>query len=67
MLQMVAAGRGICALPGWLVDEFAKTMPIKSLRFGKEGIKKQIFIGVRKNEHEINYLSEFITQAKKTK
>ncbi|WP_375055924.1 LysR family transcriptional regulator [Zobellella sp. DQSA1] len=63
MLQMVAAGRGICALPGWLVDEFAKTMAIKSLRFGKNGIRKQIFLGIRKGEEQITYLSDFIAQA----
>mgnify|MGYP000288629973 CR=1 FL=1 len=67
MLQMVAAGRGVCALPGWLVNEFAKTMPIKSLRFGDLGIQKQIFIGVRKDEQQIDYLSDFISQAKKTR
>ena len=67
MLQMVAAGRGVCALPGWLVDEYAKSMPIKSLRFGEKGIDKQIFIGVRKDEQHINYLSDFIAQAKETK
>jgi LysR family transcriptional regulator for metE and metH len=67
MLQMVAAGRGICALPGWLVDEYAKTMPIKSLKFGKEGISKQIFVGVRKDEQHVDYLKDFIEQAKKTK
>ncbi len=66
MLQMVAAGRGICALPGWLVDEYAKSMPIKSLRFGEHGISKQIFIGIRKNEQEIGYLNDFINQAKRT-
>ncbi len=63
MLQMVAAGRGVCALPGWLVDEFAKTMAIKSLRFGKNGIRKQIFLGMRKGEEQIHYLSDFIAQA----
>jgi len=67
MLQMVAAGRGICALPGWLVDEYSKTMPIKSIRFGKKGISKQIFVGIRKDEQNIEYLNDFITQAKKTK
>jgi len=67
MLQMVAAGRGICALPGWLVDEYSKSMPIKSIRFGKKGISKQIFVGIRKDEHKIDYLSDFIAQAKKTK
>ncbi|SEK43532.1 transcriptional regulator, LysR family [Colwellia chukchiensis] len=67
MLQMVAAGRGVCALPGWLVDEYAKSMPIKSIRFGKQGIGKQIFVGIRKDEQNIDYLNDFIAQAKKTK
>ncbi|MEP1384858.1 MAG: LysR family transcriptional regulator [Paraglaciecola sp.] len=67
MLQMVAAGRGICALPGWLVDEHSKSLPIKSLRFGKKGISKQIFVGIRNNEQNIDYLRDFIQQAKNTK
>lgn len=67
MLQMVAAGRGVCALPGWLVDEYAKTMPIKSLRFGEKGIAKQIFVGLRKDEQDIDYFKDFVTQAKNTK
>ncbi|MDO6564028.1 LysR family transcriptional regulator [Amphritea sp. 1_MG-2023] len=65
MLQMVTAGRGVCALPGWLVDEYSKSMPIKSIRFGEQGIGKQIFIGIRKNEQHIDYLQGFIAQAKK--
>jgi len=67
MLQMVAAGRGVCSLPGWLVDEFSKSMPIKSIRLGEQGIAKQIFVGVRKEEQQIGYLNDFIAQAKKTK
>ena len=67
MLQMVAARRGVCALPGWLVDEHAKSMPIKSLRFGEQGISKQIFVGIRKDEQDIDYLKDFIAQAKRTK
>ncbi|OEY67315.1 LysR family transcriptional regulator [Marinobacter sp. X15-166B] len=63
MLQMVAAGRGVCALPGWLADEFAQTMAIKSLRFGQHGIRKQIFLGVRQDEEQIVYLNDFIAQA----
>ncbi len=33
----------------------------------QKGISKQIFIGIRKDEQNINYLNDFITQAKKTK
>lgn len=67
MLQMVAAGRGVCALPGWLVDEYSKSMSIKSIRFGEKGISKQIFVGIRKDEQDIEYLNDFISQAKNTK
>ncbi|MGO1246790.1 MAG: LysR family transcriptional regulator [Oceanisphaera sp.] len=63
MLQMVAAGRGVSALPGWLVDEFASTMNIRSLRFGESGINKQIFLGVRKGEEQVSYLQDFVTLA----
>ncbi|NTS78366.1 LysR family transcriptional regulator [Catenovulum sp. SM1970] len=66
MLQMVAAGRGVCALPGWLVDEYSKTMPIKSVRFGEKGISKQIFIGIRKDDSQVDYLNDFIERAKTT-
>ncbi len=66
MLQKVASGRGVCALPGWLVDEYSQSMPIKSLRFGEQGISKQIFVGIRKDEQQIDYLNDFIAQAKKT-
>jgi LysR family transcriptional regulator for metE and metH len=66
MLQMVAAGRGVCALPGWLVEEYAKSIPVKSIRFGDNGINKQIFVGTRKDEQKLDYLQAFIAQAKST-
>ncbi len=43
MLQMVAAGRGVAALPRWLVEEYAQTMDIRPMRLGNIGISKQIF------------------------
>lgn len=64
MLQMVAAGRGVCALPGWLVEEYSKQMPITSLRLGQKGITKQIYLGIRKGETKINYIDEFVKLAK---
>lgn len=64
MMQMVAAGRGVCALPGWLIDDYAKSIDIKSLRFGQSGIHKQINIGLRKGENQMNYLDHFISLAK---
>ena len=63
MLQMVASGRGVAALPGWLVTEYASKMPIAQVRLGKHGIAKQIFLGMRQVDTEIDYLKAFVTLA----
>ncbi|GHD48796.1 LysR family transcriptional regulator, regulator for metE and metH [Marinobacter persicus] len=67
MLQMVAAGRGITALPRWLVDEYARTMPIKALRLGREGMPKQIFLGCRERDESLDYLAAFIRLAREVR
>lgn len=64
MLQMVAAGRGISALPGWLVEEYAHQMPISAVRLGKDGIDKQIFLGLRERDDGVDYLQSFLTMAR---
>jgi LysR family transcriptional regulator for metE and metH len=63
MLQMVASGRGVAALPRWLVEEYASKLEVSAVRLGKQGIAKQIFLGVREAESEIAYLKAFIEQA----
>jgi LysR family transcriptional regulator for metE and metH len=63
MLQMVASGRGVTALPRWLVEEYAETMGIVPVRLGHKGINKQIFIGAREADINIDYLKAFIATA----
>lgn len=63
LLQMVASGRGITALPRWLVEEYAGKMDIVPLRLGS-GVFKQIFLGMRETDADINYLQAFIELAR---
>ena len=63
MLQIVAAGRGVTALPNWLVDEYKKTLPLASVKLGEQGISKSIFIGTRTPEKHPEYLQDFIKMA----
>jgi LysR family transcriptional regulator for metE and metH len=65
MLQMVASGRGVAALPRWLVEEYAGAMSLVAVRLGPRGIAKQIFLGVREIDSEIDYLKAFIDLARK--
>jgi len=64
MLQMVASGRGVAALPRWLVEEYADQLEIVPVRLGRQGIAKQIFLGAREAEVDVDYLKSFIEQAR---
>jgi LysR family transcriptional regulator for metE and metH len=64
IMEMVAAGRGVAAFPDWLVQEYKTRIDITALRFGAKGIAKQIHIGIREGDNEIDYLRGFIELAK---
>jgi LysR family transcriptional regulator for metE and metH len=63
MLQMVASGRGVAALPRWLVEEYASKLDVVPIQLGKHGIKKQIYLGIREADMEIDYLRAFVELA----
>lgn len=63
MLQMVASGRGVAALPRWLVAEYANKLDVVPIQLGKHGIKKQIYLGIREADIEIDYLRAFVELA----
>lgn len=65
ILQMVENGRGVTALPHWFVEENKKRFNIASVRLGKHGIAKKLFIGIRKSDQQIKYLKAFIALSKK--
>ncbi|VWB45630.1 LysR family transcriptional regulator [Burkholderia lata] len=64
MLQMVASGRGVAALPRWLVLEYADKMDVVPVRLGENGIAKHIYLGAREADVGTDYLRAFIEQAK---
>jgi len=51
-------------LPRWLVEEYAHKMDIVPVRLGKEGIAKQIFLGARESDTDIDYLKAFVALAR---
>ena len=50
MLQMVASGRGVTALPRWLAQDYARQLPLTTARLGARGIAKQIHLGARADD-----------------
>ena len=64
MLQMVASGRGVAALPRWLAQEYAEKMNVVGVRLGPRGIAKQIYLGAREADIGIDYLQAFVDLAR---
>jgi LysR family transcriptional regulator, regulator for metE and metH len=64
MLQMVAAGRGVAALPRWLVRENVSRAAVVPVRLGRKGVPKQIHLGHRDGDAATAYVRGFIDTAR---
>ena len=64
LLQMIAAGRGVTALPHWLVEESSLADQLCCKRLGEKGIQKKLFLGVRNQDEQPAYLEDFIALAR---
>lgn len=63
MLLMVSHGRGVAALPRWMVEEFGGKFGVSPVRLGPGGVGKQIFLGFREADADIDYLQAFVDMA----
>jgi len=66
MLQMVASGRGVAALPRWLVHEYACKVDVVPVKLGRQGIAKQIHLGAREGDLGTDYLRAFVEFARES-
>ncbi len=66
LLQMVLAGRGVAALPAWLVSEYAERFPVIGVRLGEGGVHKQLFVGLREEDAGVDHVAGFLRLARST-
>jgi len=64
MMQMVASGRGVTALPRWLVQEYSERLNVAFVRLGPDGIQKNIYLGIREEDADIEYVGDLIRFAR---
>lgn len=67
MLQMVAASRGVSAIPDWLLHELPAGESLRALRLGDSGIAKSIHIGMRGGDISTDYIQGFLDIARRTR
>lgn len=65
ILEMVACGRGVGALPRWLVEERMKEVAIAPVRLGRRGVPKKIHLGLRQDDLNRAWLKAFLQTARR--
>jgi len=64
MLQLVAAGRGVSAIPSWLVRREAAELGVRPVQIGETGIGKSIHLGLRSGDEAIDFIAGFLATSR---
>jgi len=60
ILQLVASGRGVAALPGWTVQPFLDRKYVASKPVGKSGLRGRLYAATSKSKATLAYMQEFV-------
>lgn len=66
MMQLVASGRGVCALPNWALTEYLERDYVKALPLGKEGVWSTLYAAIREENLALPWMEDFIRTARDT-
>jgi len=66
MMQLVASGRGVCALPNWALDEYTSRGYVTAKTMSKTGIWCTLYAAVRSDQAKAKYMMDFLTTARET-
>lgn len=65
ILQLVASGRGVAALPNWAVADAVAKGQIVARKIGEQGQWANLYCGVRQQDSELTYVEQFIELARR--
>ncbi|KXJ44131.1 MAG: LysR family transcriptional regulator [Alcanivorax sp.] len=65
MVQLVAAGRGVAALPNWALTEYLDLDLVRAVRLGEgEGVWRTLYAAVRDGDEQVPFIQEFMDTAR---
>ncbi|MBZ9557921.1 MULTISPECIES: LysR family transcriptional regulator [unclassified Modicisalibacter] len=66
MMQLVASGRGVCALPNWALTEYLERDYVRALPLGEQGVWSTLFAAIREDSRELPWMEDFLRTARET-
>ena len=64
MVQLVAAGRGVAALPNWALTEYLDLKLVEAARLGEAGVWRTLYAAVRDGDESVPFIQEFMETAR---
>ncbi|MDI5892428.1 LysR family transcriptional regulator [Halomonas rhizosphaerae] len=66
MMQLVASGRGVCALPNWALTEYLERDYVKAVPLGEKGVWSTLFAAIREETRGAPWMDDFLRTARET-
>jgi LysR family transcriptional regulator for metE and metH len=66
ILQLVASGRGVAALPNWVLTEYLNNDYVTARPLGKDGIWSTLYAAIRKDDRQLAFIDAFLLRARET-
>jgi LysR family transcriptional regulator for metE and metH len=66
MMQLVASGRGVCALPNWALSEYLERKYVTACQLGNKGVWSTLYAAIREDQRESEFMRDFLDTAKDT-
>ncbi|WP_280553982.1 LysR family transcriptional regulator [Halomonas sp. 25-S5] len=66
MMQLVASGRGVCALPNWALTEYLERDYVKAVALGEKGVWSTLFAAIREETRGAPWMEDFLRTARET-
>jgi LysR family transcriptional regulator for metE and metH len=66
MMQLVASGRGVCALPNWALTEYLERRYVSAVALGEKGVWSTLFAAIRDESRDAPWMEDFLRTARET-
>jgi len=66
MMQLVASGRGVCALPNWALTEYLQRDYVVAVKLGEQGVWNTLYAAIREESLEMPWMEDFLDTARAT-
>lgn len=66
MMQLVASGRGVCALPNWALTEYLERDYVRGVALGETGMWSTLYAAIREESREQPWMEDFLRTARET-